>query len=178
VSRGVEVIPVVSSGVNPSGIVSELIHIGRQGWQTVGYLPGFAAPRIERWPRFVCGRVVLFRARWTFGGDRLPPVVRGGVPLRDADFFLELARWRARNGLPRHVFVHTRAEPKPFYVDLESPVLADLLRRAVASAAASGEAALHLTEMLPGPEDMWVRDARGSYATEFLVQLGGPDPAA
>ncbi len=177
-SRGVEVIPVVSSGVNPSGIVSELIHIGRHGWQTVGYLPGFEAPRVKRWPRFVCGNVVLFRARWTFGGDRLPQVARLGVPLRDADFFLELARWRARNGLPRHVFVHTRAEPKPFYVDLESPVLTDLLRRAVANAATSGEAALHVTEMLPGPEDMWVRDGRGSYATEFLVQLQGPDPAA
>ncbi len=175
VSRDVEVIPVLSSGVNPSGIVSELIHIGRQGWQTVGYLPGFHAPDVERWPRFVCGKVILFRARWTFDRDRMPPIARGGTPLRDSDYFLELTRWRTVHGLPRHVFVCTRSEPKPFYVDLESPVLADLLRRAIASGTAGGQAALHVTEMIPGPEDLWVRDGKGSYASEFLVQLGGPD---
>jgi Lantibiotic dehydratase, N terminus len=154
--------------------VSELIHIGRQGWQTVGYMPGFHAPQVNRWPRIVCGNVVLFRARWTFTGARLPPLTRGGEPLGEADFFLELARWRSRNGLPQHVFVHTQAEPKPFYVDLASPVLTDLLRRAVVNAVSDGEAIFHVTEMLPGPEELWVRDERGSYATEFLVQLDGP----
>jgi hypothetical protein len=174
VSRDVEVIPVLSSGVSPSGIVSELIHIGRQGWQTVGYLPGFHAPHVNRWPRIVSGSVVLFRARWTFMGTRLPTLTRGAEPLGDAEFFLELARWRSRNGLPQHVFVHTQAEPKPFYVDLLSPVLADLLRRAVVKASSDGDAVLHVTEMLPGPEELWVRDEGGSYATEFLVQLEGP----
>jgi hypothetical protein len=174
VSRDVEVIPVLSSGVSPSGIVSALIHIGRQGWQTVGYLPGFHVPHVSRWPRIVCGNVVLFRARWTFTGTRLPTLTRGGEPLGDAEFFLELARWRSRHGLPQHVFVHTQAEPKPFYVDLMSPVLADLLRRALVKALSEGEAVLHVTEMLPGPEELWVRDERGSYATEFLVQLDGP----
>jgi hypothetical protein len=178
VSRNVEVIPVLSSGVSPSGIVSELIHIGRQGWQTVGYLPGFQAPQVHRWPRIVCGNVVLFRARWTFKGERLPPLARGGEPLNDAAFFLELARWRLRNGIPRHVFVHTQAEPKPFYVDLASPILADLLRRAVVKSAAEDDALLEVTEMLPGPEELWVRDERGSFATEFLVQLDGPEDSS
>jgi hypothetical protein len=27
--------------------------------------------------------------------------------------------------------------------------------------------------MLPGPDEMWVRDGRGRYATEFLVHLNG-----
>lgn len=175
VSRGIEVIPVLSSGVSPSGIVSELIHIGRQGWQTVGYLPGFQARNINRWPRIVCGNVVLFRARWTFTGAQLPPLTRDGQPLGEAERFLELARWRSRYGLPQHVFVHTQAERKPFYVDLKSPVLTDLLRRAVVTALSDGEAILHVTEMLPGPEELWVRDERGSYATEFLVQLDGPE---
>ncbi len=173
VSRGVEVIPVLSSGVSPSGIVSELVHIGRQGWQTVGYLPGFHAGEVTRWPRFVCGKVVLFRARWLFRGEEIPPVARGKAPLSDAAFFLEVARWRDRHGLPRHAFAHTAAEPKPFYVDLESPVLVDLLKRAVARVASKSEAVLYVTEMLPGPDQMWVRDERSGYATEFLVQLEG-----
>jgi hypothetical protein len=26
--------------------------------------------------------------------------------------------------------------------------------------------------MLPGPDDLWVRDEKGRYASEFLVHLG------
>jgi hypothetical protein len=176
VSRGAEVIPVLSSGVSPSGIVSELIHIGRQGWQTVGYLPGFRDPEVTHWPRVVCGRVVLFRERWTFGPDRLPATSRGGATLSDADFFLSVARWRQEHALPRHVFVHTSAEPKPFCVDLDSPVLADLLRRAIASLSGREDGALGVTEMAPAPGALWIRDGGGSYASEFLVQLGSDAP--
>jgi hypothetical protein len=79
-----------------------------------------------------------------------------------------VARWRRRRGIPRHVFVHTSADPKPFYADLESPLFVDLLRRAL-----TAEATLHVAEMLPGPDEMWVRDGRGRYATEFLLQLRG-----
>ncbi|HEV8335453.1 MAG TPA: lantibiotic dehydratase [Candidatus Polarisedimenticolia bacterium] len=178
VSRGVEVIPVLSSGVSPSGIVSELVHLGRQGWQTVGYVPGFHAPQVSRWPRYVCGKLVLFRARWTFRAGEVPPLARGKVLLSDAEFFFETAGWRARHGLPRHVFAHTAAEPKPFYVDLESPLSVDLLRRALASVPGGSEVVLFVTEMLPGPDHLWVRDERGGYATEFLIQLEGGSSSA
>jgi len=169
VRSGLEIVPVLSSGVSPSGIVSSLVHIGRQGLQPVGWLPGFHAPGIMRWPRFRCGRVVLFRERWVFERDRLPRAESS-----DAGYHLEVARWRAAHHLPRHVFVHTSVETKPFYVDLESPVLVDLLRRASAAAVASEDGRLVVTEMLPAPEDLWVRDAAGSYATEFLIQMDGP----
>jgi len=175
-AKGVEVIPVVSSGVSPSGIVAALIHVGRQGLQSVGYLPGFHAENVVRWPRFTCGRVVLFRARWVFRGGAFPLPARDGAPLRDSAFFLEVARWREAHGLPRHVFVHTSSATKPFYVDLESPVLVDLLRRAV-TRIAEDSVSLVVTEMLPGPEELWVRDAAGAYAAEFLVQMEGPTPA-
>ena len=52
--------------------------------------------------------------------------------------------------------------------------LTELLRRTVVNAGSDGQAMLCVTEMLPGPEELWVRDERGSYATEFLVQLEGP----
>jgi lantibiotic biosynthesis dehydratase-like protein len=175
VSRGLEVIPVLSSGVSPSGIVSALIHIGRQGWQTVGYLPGFHARQVTRWPRFVCGKLVLFRARWVFHGNDIPPLAKGKDVLSDVDFFIEVTRWRALQGLPRHVFVHTAVEPKPFYVDLESLILVDVLRRALAGTFAGGGTTLFVVEMLPRPDQLWIRDARGGYAAEFLVQLeAGP----
>jgi Lantibiotic dehydratase, N terminus len=159
--RDVEVVPVISSGVSPEGFVSFLVEIGRQGLQPLSWFPGFDVPGIERWPRFTSGRLVLLRRRWTFAP--------GAPPEGDARFFAEVARWRRERGLPRHAFVHTAADPKPFYADLDSPLSVDLLRRAL-----SEETNLHLVEMLPGPDGMWVRDGRGSYATELLLQMPRP----
>ena len=90
------------------------------------------------------------------------------------EFFLEVARWRARHALPRHVFVHTNLNPKPFYVDLGSPLLVDLLRRAVSAIAGQSDGTLYVTEMLPGPDQLWLRGDRGRHASEILVQLEGP----
>ena len=147
-ARGVEVVPVISSGVSPEGFVSFLVEIGRQGLQPLSWFPGFDVPGIDRWPRFVSGRLVLFRRRWTLRPERLPD--------DGAHFFAQAARWRREHGIPRHVFVHTAAHPKPFYADLDSPLFVDLVRRALPE-----ESALHVVEMLPGPNEMWVRDGAG-----------------
>jgi hypothetical protein len=164
-SRDVDVIPVVSSGIDPEGFVSFLIAIGQQDLQPLAFLPGFDVPGVTRWPRFTLGRVVVFRRRWVlapgemgFGAER---------PAFHPDRWEAIARGRARAKLPRHVFVSTETDPKPIYVDLESPWLVELLERRV-----SGATTLHVTEMLPGPDDLWVRDAHGRHASEFLVHLG------
>jgi hypothetical protein len=158
-ARGVEVVPVISSGVSPEGFVSFLVEIGRQGLQPLSWFPGFDVPGIDRWPRFASGRFVLFRRRWTLAPGR---------PEDGARFFAQVARWRRDHGIPRHVFVHTAADPKPFYADLDSPLFVDLVRRALPEGSA-----LRVVEMLPGPDEMWVRDGRGRYATELLLQLRG-----
>jgi hypothetical protein len=156
-----EVEPVISSGVSPEGFISFLVEIGRQGLQPLSWFPGFDVPGIARWPRFASGRLVLFRRRWIVSSEELPTEA-------DAALFAAVARWRRKHGIPRHVFLHTAADPKPFYADLDSPLMVDLLRRAL-----SGDTTLHVAEMLPGPGEMWVRDERGSYATELLLHLGG-----
>jgi Lantibiotic dehydratase, N terminus len=168
--RGVEVVPVISSGVSPEGFVSFLVEIGRQGLQPLSYFPGFEVPGVSRWPRFTTGRMVLFRRRWVFAPGEAPEADAAG-----ALFFASTMRWRRAHGLPRHVFLHTPADPKPFYADLDSPLFVDLLRRLL-TPAKEGEAppTLHVVEMLPGPDEMWVRDGRGRYAAEFLVHLARP----
>jgi hypothetical protein len=158
---GVEVVPVISSGVSPEGFVSFLVEIGRQGLQPLSWFPGFEVPGIARWPRFTSGRLVLFRRRWSFAPGELPD-------LAESALFAWVARWRREHGIPRHVFLHTAADPKPFYADLDSPPFVDLLRRATAE-----PATLHVVEMLPGPDELWVLDERGSYATELLLHLSG-----
>ncbi|MFL6192853.1 MAG: lantibiotic dehydratase [Thermoanaerobaculia bacterium] len=176
-ARGVEVVPVISSGISPEGFVSFLVEIGRQGLQPLAWFPGFDVPGISRWPRFTSGKLVLFRQRWVFAPGEAPETPReGGDPeAAGAEFFARTVRWRRSHGLPRHVFLHTAAEPKPFYADLDSPLSVDLLRRTLTPAKEGGAPpALHVVEMLPGPDEMWVRDERGRYATEFLLHFSGP----
>lgn len=179
-SRGVEVIPVINSGISPEGFVAFLVAVGQQGMQPVSLFPGFDVEGIRRWPRFTMRGTVLLRGRWVFGTEEVPGG-RGGASgprTADAHLFADAARWRRRNDLPRHVFVHTAADPKPFYVDLESPLLVDLLRRAVAPGGRRAPGRVYVTEMLPGPDQLWVGDAGGRYATEFHIQAGGgPRPA-
>ena len=180
-ARGVEVVPVISSGVSPEGFVSFLVEIGRQGQQPLAWFPGFDVPGIAVWPRFTSGRVVLFRRRWIFppgpAGDAPapePPREAGDPDSEAALFFARVQRWRRRHALPRHVFLHTPEEPKPFFADLDSPLSADLLRRLLSPAAGAAPPTLHVTEMLPAPDELWLADGDGRYASEILLHLSGP----
>jgi hypothetical protein len=161
-ARGIEIQPLISSGINPEGFISFLTMVGAQGLQPLGYFPGFDVPGIRIWPRFRFGNVVLFRRRWVFDASELP----AGDSAEEQ--YLDTQRWRLTHGIPTHVFVHTDREPKPFYVNLGSEAFSDLLRRALASPTPGR---VHVTEMLPGPDDLWVRDGRGRYTSEFLVHL-------
>ncbi|MFY9825142.1 MAG: lantibiotic dehydratase [Thermoanaerobaculia bacterium] len=176
--RGTEVVPLITSGVSPEGFVSFLVEIGRQGLQPLAVFPGFDVPGMNRWPRFRSGRLVLFRRRWVFpaGEAPEPPQDSGNPDAAGAAFFAQAQRWRHVHGLPRHVFLHTPAEPKPFYADLDSPLAVDLLRRALTpSEEGAAPPILHVTEMLPGPDEMWIADERGKYAAELLLHLRGPN---
>jgi hypothetical protein len=166
-SRDLELIPILSSGISPEGFISFLLAIGRQDVQALGYFPGFEVPGIRRWPRMRWGGVVAFRRRWDVPARELS-VHRPRVQPDEA--FVELQRWRRRDDVPRHVFVSTAREPKPFFVDLESPPFVELFTHLTKPAASSGEI-VHVVEMLPGPSGLWVHDERGAYASEFLVHL-------
>jgi len=172
-ARNLEVIPVIGSGISPEGFVSFLVSLGQQGFQPLTYFPGFEAEEIVAWPRFTWQRTVLFRHRWVFPPGALPDAL-GDPSAPDAEVFAAVAHLRRRHGLPRHVFVNTSADPKPFYSDLESPILADLVRRAALPRDHRPAPTLTFTEMLPSPQGLWMRDQKGRYASEFLVQLHGP----
>lgn len=172
-ARDLEVIPVIGSGISPEGFVSFLVSLGQQGFQPLTYFPGFEAEGIVAWPRFTWRRTVLFRRRWIFPPESLPPAL-ADPSAPEAAVFTALTRLRRAYRLPRHVFVHTSSAPKPFYADLESPVLADLVRRAASPRENRPAPGLTFTEMLPSPDGLWVRDGKGRYAAEFLVQLHGP----
>ena len=119
------------------------------------------------------GDLVVARRSWTLHPEDLPPNVAGQRGYRtDAIRAPLVAR-----GVPRHAFVRCRFQPKPVYVDLESPLtLANLARIWLAAAERDGEErVLEISEMLPGPDELWLTDEWGRhYTTEFRMVAVDP----
>ncbi|RAY16146.1 lantibiotic dehydratase [Actinomadura craniellae] len=114
-------------------------------------------PRAARLPRIRLGNVVLLRRRWTVTVDALPAPVAD-----DGERLAAMARFRNLVGLPRRFFAKSAAERKPIYVDTASPVLLDGLARL-----AAGAAELDLSEVLPDPDGLWLRDGDLRFAAEL-----------
>ncbi|MFD0473002.1 hypothetical protein ACFQ0B_35555 [Nonomuraea thailandensis] len=87
--------------------------------------------------------MIYQRARW-----RVPlPRERGADAF---DRWLALHRLRRERSLPRHVFVHHPAGPRPGYVDFCDPFAVEELAR-------HDPAEVLITEMLPAPGQLWWR---------------------
>lgn len=119
-------------------------------------------------PRIVLGDLVLCRESWRIPASELP-----AEPC-DLD---RLSAFLLDHGLPRHLFVRTPVERKPCYVDLRARPLVANLARAIRAAP---DARVLFSEMLPGPEGLWLRDPDGRhYTAEFrmvAVDPGYADP--
>jgi lantibiotic biosynthesis dehydratase-like protein len=106
-------------------------------------------------PRRSIGPLVITRAQWRVSS--LPDDVR---------------QWREQNAIPDRVFARVPAELKPIYVDLTSPISTDMLTRFARSAPH-----VTLSEMLPGPEGLWLRDGEGrKYTSELRMIAVDPKP--
>jgi len=75
--------------------------------------------------------------------------------------------------------VKSPVEQKPFYVDFDSVVLVNLLSKVVRqseqrqqSEGAEGAGAISVTEMVPGPQEVWLPDASGNlYTSELRIAV-------
>ncbi|HEX6097753.1 MAG TPA: hypothetical protein VF432_15610, partial [Thermoanaerobaculia bacterium] len=100
-------------------------------------------------PRRALGGLVLQRAQWRVPPDRIDTL-----------------------DLPERVFVRVPSEIKPIYVDFASPVSREMLARFTA-----GAPHVTISEMLPGPEGLWLRDAEGhTYTSELRTIAVDPHP--
>ncbi|MEV4534073.1 lantibiotic dehydratase [Asanoa sp. NPDC049518] len=132
------------------------------------------APAV-RAPRVAIGSVTVCRQSW-----RVPLAELADMAGRDKDpAQSRLRTWLTGLGLPRHVFARVPGDPKPFFVDLMAPPLADNLARAARRAApkAPAGAEVELVEMLPAPDELWVRLPDGSYTSELRLVAVDPQPA-
>jgi hypothetical protein len=119
-------------------------------------------------PRILIDRLVIARESWTFDAADLQSLLRKEEHQR----YLAVRRWRRRWALPRFVFVTVPVEPKPFYVDFDSPIYVEIFVKSVRRLADSGlaERTLSVSEMLPAPNQLWLPDAAGNtYAAELRI---------
>jgi hypothetical protein len=117
-------------------------------------------------PRIAIDRLVVCRETWRFlPGDLVFPYEK-----TDSERFLAARRWMHAHNLPRCVFVKMPTERKPFYVDFSSPILINMLAKAIRQAAerSVGGELFTVTEMLPRHDQLWLNDAqRRQYTSEL-----------
>jgi hypothetical protein len=117
-------------------------------------------------PRITIDRFVLSREQWTF---RVAD--SGWAFARDEQERYRLARcWRREHQLPERVFYRVPAELKPTAADFRSLVLVNLLARHIRQTKEAGHAEFTVTEMLPGPGQLWLTDRHGRrYSSELRI---------
>jgi hypothetical protein len=116
-------------------------------------------PFEEHTPRVAIGRMVLQRESWNVPASELPAHAT------------DVAAFGRDRGMPRRVFVKSPAERKPVYLDVESEILGRVAcRQARQAAERDPDARLRFTEMLPGPDECWLRDGDGNaFVSEFRL---------
>ncbi|MEU8262711.1 lantibiotic dehydratase [Micromonospora sp. NPDC048999] len=128
-------------------------------------------------PRLRAGNVVLSRRSWSARVRDLPDA---GDPAADPAAFLDWRRWRARHGLPPQVFATVYpaepgrlvANPKPQYVDFDSPLSLQALRAALDAP----DDRIVLRELLPAANELAARGERGDHVCELAVETFRTDP--
>lgn len=115
--------------------------------------------RITRYPRVVIGRTVIYRREWII------PVT--DYPHRRKPFtakvFFDLKNMCRQWNVPRHFMLRVESWRKPLYVDTENILTLEMLHQVLGK----DPIQVRVTEMLPGPDELWLRDEDGRYCCEF-----------
>ncbi|MBZ4401268.1 lantibiotic dehydratase [Myxococcus sp. AS-1-15] len=137
----------------------------------------FSLPRIrplkvslgEHTPRVTLGGVVVQREQWKLDAAACEAL----LACKDDRARLRVAAglWDAR-GLPPCVFAKFKGERKPVLVDVRSPPLL----RVFLNLLEQKEEVL-LSEMLPGPDQLWLRGPSGRHTVELRCTLMSGSPS-
>ncbi len=133
-------------------------------------LHGLTAPSFEPFAlpadgdafgRVLVDKVVVARRAWRIPGRELAPL----SGRRGHDLVQGYRALLTTRGVAPTAFWRPERDGKPILVDADSPALVDLLVR---TASRRRDEAFVLVEMLPGPADLWLVDARGRRHTSEL----------
>lgn len=115
-------------------------------------------------PRVVVDDVVWLRESWRLSTEDVQRLASArGV----AEAVRVVGRLRRDTGMPRHVFVRADTEPKPIYADLDSAAYVGLLAATVRAPGVG----MVVTEMLPGPDELALRCADGTFTSELRTSI-------
>lgn len=128
-------------------------------------------------PRMTIDDLVVCRESWHFRPAELPFAQAS----TRADLLLAARRWASAYHLPRWVFVKAAREPKPFFVDLRSPIFLESFAKTIRQqmTETGAEPVMKISEMLPDFEHLWLNDTAGErYTSElrFVMLDGGQEP--
>lgn len=118
-------------------------------------------------PRLLIDDVVVSRQKWTF----TPADLAFWTGKTAAERFEQARAWTQERGIPRFCFVRSPVELKPIYIDFASPIYVDVLARLCRNAVtADRKHTMSISEMLPGPDELWLVDRQGNhYASEIRL---------
>jgi hypothetical protein len=125
-------------------------------------------PHQRHTPRVTVGQLVISREKWRIPLDQL-----GFAHSEDpVERFTGARRFGRSVGLPRFVFYKIPEEPKPCYLDFDSPIYVEMFARIVRKASD-----LVVTEMLPSFDGLWLPDSDGNvYTCELRTVTVDPVP--
>jgi hypothetical protein len=125
-------------------------------------------PPQEHVPRVMINRLVIVRETWSPEASELA----FAREKEESQRFLQARKFARSHGMPRFVFVKTPVERKPFYVDFDSPIYVNIFARLARKTVDQiGERTrIVVTEMLPGTDQVWLRDKEGNrYTSELRI---------
>jgi hypothetical protein len=119
-------------------------------------------------PRVTIDKLVVAREAWSFH----PSEMEFAFETDPAARFAAARRWARGHDLPRFVFYRVPTEVKPLYMDFESPAYVNAFAKSVRRAlkAKPDAPAVTVSEMMPGPDELWLPDVEGNrYTSELRI---------
>ncbi len=123
-------------------------------------------PSLRHTPRITIDRLTISRESWRFH----PSELAFAFEEQEVERFVAARRWRREFDLPRFLFAKSPVERKPFYVDLDSPILINLFARVIrhTKECDQPDPVITVMEMYPAHDELWLPDAEGNRYTSEL----------
>ncbi len=125
---------------------------------------------LRHMPRIVMNRIILQREVWRIPCDEFKKSLwdtKQRLSEKEGITFLQAKKLQRTLKLPQHCFAMIPGEPKPIHVDFNAP----LFVRQLVLLANQSSGLIEFSEMLPGPDQLWMHDSQGHYTAEFRCAL-------
>jgi hypothetical protein len=126
------------------------------------------APQRAHVPRVTIDKLVICRETWRFPAESMQFI----HVEEESQRYLAARRWMRQNNLPRFAFMKVHVETKPCFIDFDSPIYVEILCKMARRVLASDEPEkpVVISEMVPGPDQLWLPDAEGQkYTSEMRL---------